>query len=168
MLTLLEAARQLTDLPVELLFAGGILTAQETVLEAIKQADQTGPLAGHVRYLGYRNDVPSLMASSDLFVLPTEREGFGMVLIEAMAAGCDVITTNVDALPEVLDGSGALMVPPDTPNALAEAIRGQLAISPQKRTEHLLGLAKHIQLFTLQKRVDTMLDWFDSLCSEQP
>jgi glycosyltransferase involved in cell wall biosynthesis len=162
-LTLLEAAGQLTDLPIELLFVGGMELGHEPVLEAIKQADQTGPLAGHVRYLGHRNDVPTLMASSDLFVLPTEREGFGMVLIEAMAAGCDVIATNVDALPEVLDGSGTSMVPPDDPSALAEAIRGQLALPPQQRTEHLLGLARHAQKFTLQERVETMLEWFESL-----
>jgi len=161
-LTLLAAASQMTGHPLEVLFVGGVELGHESVSEAVRQANQSGPLAGHAHYLGYRSDVSTLMASSDLFVLPTEREGFGMVLIEAMAAGCDVVTTDVDALPEVLAGSNTAMIPPAAPDALAQAILEKLSQPPLQRAERLRQLTEHAQKFTLKKRADTILEWFDT------
>ncbi len=59
--------------------------------------------------------------ASDLFVLPTLYEGFGIVFAEAMACGLPVVSTNVGALPEVVDGAGILVEPRD-PELLASAI----------------------------------------------
>jgi glycosyltransferase involved in cell wall biosynthesis len=47
----------------------------------------------NVRFLGYRNDVPEILRQSDLFLLTSKREPFGIVILEAMAAGCPVIAT---------------------------------------------------------------------------
>jgi glycosyltransferase involved in cell wall biosynthesis len=77
-----------------------------------------------VRFVGSRSDIPLLLHSSGLFVLSTTpREGFGTVLIEALASGCKVVATDVRACHEVLQGGqyGAL-VPPANPEALAEEI----------------------------------------------
>lgn len=54
------------------------------------------PLLAHpsVRVLGHRNDVPELMRKSDLFVLPSIEEGFGLVCTEAMASGCVPLVSN--------------------------------------------------------------------------
>jgi glycosyltransferase involved in cell wall biosynthesis len=76
-----------------------------------------------VRFLGVRQDVPNLLAISDLFVLPSLWEGLPNSVLEAMAAGLPVVATNVDGSPEVVvDGETGVLVPPADPVALADAI----------------------------------------------
>jgi len=80
-------------------------------------------LAGSVRFLGFREDIASLLACAELLVLPSLNEGFGMVLLEAMAMGSPVVASAVGGVPEVvLDGRTGLLVPPADPEALAAAI----------------------------------------------
>ena len=68
-------------------------------------------------------DVRKAYAAIDVLVLPSDAEGFGLVLIEAMAAGVPVIGTNVDGIRDVIrDGETGLLVPPRDPPALAAAI----------------------------------------------
>ncbi|MDO8141019.1 MAG: glycosyltransferase family 4 protein [Candidatus Brocadiales bacterium] len=80
-------------------------------------------LENHVRFLGMRNDVPEIISCSDLFALPSINEGFGVVLLEAMAMKCPIVATNVGGVPEVvLDGETGLLVSPKDPVQLARGI----------------------------------------------
>lgn len=80
-------------------------------------------LAGSVKFLGFRQDIASLIACAEVLVLPSLNEGFGMVLVEAMAMGKPVVASAVGGVPEVvLDGRTGLLVPPANPEALAAAI----------------------------------------------
>lgn len=80
-------------------------------------------LIGSVRFLGFRQDIPSLLTCAEVLVLPSLNEGFGMVLLEAMAMGKPVVASAVGGVPEVvLDGRTGLLVPPADPVALAAAI----------------------------------------------
>ncbi|HHT9137263.1 MAG TPA: glycosyltransferase family 4 protein [Candidatus Wunengus sp. YC60] len=80
-------------------------------------------LENHVRFLGMRNDVPEIISCSDLFALPSINEGFGVVLLEAMAMKCPIVATNVGGVPEVvLDGETGFLVPPKDPVQLARGI----------------------------------------------
>ena len=65
-------------------------------------------------FFGSRTDIPNLLANADIFALSTTgEEGFGIVLIEAMAAGLPIIATDVSACREVLDnGNAGILVPP--------------------------------------------------------
>jgi len=81
-----------------------------------------GNLKIDVKFLGFRADVPELMSAFDVFVLSSVTEGFGLVLLEAMAAGTAIITTNVGAIPEVVDDS-AVVVNPRRPGEIAAAMR---------------------------------------------
>lgn len=84
---------------------------------------QSEGIANSVEFLGSRSDVPELLGKSDLSVLATHTEGFGIVLAEAMSAGTPVIATDIPICREVLDsGRCGLLVPPNNVEALAKAI----------------------------------------------
>lgn len=89
-------------------------------------------IAHRTVFRGTRADIAAELAGWDAFVLSTTRdEGFGIVLIEALAAGVPVLASDVPACREVLDG-GALgrLVPAADPDALAAALAGTLAAPP--------------------------------------
>jgi glycosyltransferase involved in cell wall biosynthesis len=80
-------------------------------------------LAEHVRFLGERSDVSSLLAQSGLFLLSSIGEGLSLTLLEAMASGLPVVATHVGGNPEVVvDGHTGLLVPARSPVELAGAI----------------------------------------------
>ena len=89
--------------------------------------------SGVVRYLGERSDVRELMAMSDIVVLPSYREGFPRVLIEAAAMGKPMVTTDTPGCREVVvDGENGLLVPVRDADALGLAVR-KLLVSPALR-----------------------------------
>jgi glycosyltransferase involved in cell wall biosynthesis len=76
-----------------------------------------------VKFLGFRRDLPDLLAAADLVVLPSVAEAFGLVLAEALYLGTPVVATKVGGVPEIVeDGVDGLLVPPGNSEALAEAI----------------------------------------------
>lgn len=116
-------------------------------------------VAERVHVLGPRKDVPALMHAIDVFAMPSIWEGFGLVLLEAMAAGRPIVASRVATIPEVvLDGETGLLVPPGDPLALAEAV-ARLANDPDFATQ--LGEAGRARLrrhFSIDKMVgDTEL-----------
>src|SRR5262249_35061878 len=64
-------------------------------------------------YLGYvpERDLPGLVAGATLFVYPSLYEGFGFPVVQAMAAGVPVLTSNTSCLPEITGGAAALIDP---------------------------------------------------------
>ncbi|HSN96781.1 MAG TPA: glycosyltransferase family 4 protein [Candidatus Nanopelagicales bacterium] len=84
-----------------------------------------------VTFLGFRKDVPELLAGVDFFVLPSRMEGLPLSILEAMARRLPVVVTPVGGVPEVVtDGEHGLIVPVEDPRALGEAI-GRLAEDPE-------------------------------------
>ncbi len=80
-------------------------------------------LGDRIHLLGLRRDVTNVLASLDVFVLPTHQEALGTAFIEAGAMGLPAVATNVDGVPEViLDGRSGLLVPPHDGKALIEPI----------------------------------------------
>lgn len=76
-----------------------------------------------VRFLGVRHDIPELMASLDLYCLPSHFEGLPFSALEAMAAGRPIVATDVPGINEVVaDGKNGLLARPDDPDALAKAL----------------------------------------------
>jgi glycosyltransferase involved in cell wall biosynthesis len=121
-------------------------------------ADELG-VSTRVHVLGPRRDVPALMHAVDVFAMPSVWEGFGLVLLEAMAAGRPIVASRVATIPEVvLDGETGILVPPGDAPALAEAL---VQMAHDRQLAAGLGEAGRRRLqqhFSLQKMVaDTEL-----------
>ena len=89
----------------------------------LEQRTRTLGLADVVHFLGARNDASALMLHFDLLIHPLRREGFGLVILDAMTAGRPVVATRANAVDEiVVDGETGLLVDPENSDALAEAV----------------------------------------------
>lgn len=174
--TLLNALGPVLDSHnITLLYVGPIDPNQhgesQTIHHLLQQMKHQIELQGwgkRVRFLEYRRDVARLMASSDVLVHPTRMEGFGLVLAEALAAGLPVVSTNVEGIPEVLDGTDSLMVAPDNPAALRDAVLRTLNRSPLEASAAIEKGRKQSEAYRMDKRINLMVDMFrDVLESNQ-
>lgn len=106
----------------------------------VSQAELDGWLSeGVVEYWGYRSDMPQVIASSNLVVLPSYREGLPKVLLEAAAGGRAVVTSNVAGCRDAIrPGVSGLLVPVRDVESLAQAVE-QLTTNSKLRTA--MGLA---------------------------
>jgi glycosyltransferase involved in cell wall biosynthesis len=141
----------------------GFFPGEARLLERMKARIVAQGWSGRVRFLGRRNDVPRLMASSELLVHPARIEGFGLVLAEAMAAGLPVVASNVEGIPEVLAGTASLMVRPDDPSALREAVLKTLNRTPDEAARAIEKGRRRAEDFRISKRMDAMIDLFEEV-----
>lgn len=105
-----------------------LIIAGEGELEAdLKKEAESLNISKHVFFLGPRLDMPILLKTLDVYVLPSLWEGLPMVLLEAMAAGCPIVATNVggNAI-AVKNGINGTLVTSRDPGALAQAIIAML------------------------------------------
>jgi glycosyltransferase involved in cell wall biosynthesis len=87
-----------------------------------RQAAQIGA-EGRVHFIGQRHDIPQVLATLDVFVLPSLYEGLSFAVLEAMATERAIVATAVDGTVEVIDDTQTgLLVPPGVPESLAAAI----------------------------------------------
>jgi glycosyltransferase involved in cell wall biosynthesis len=116
-------------LPGARLLIGGRTGNETARLEAAVAAQ--GPESG-IELLGRRDDVADLMVASDVFVVPSRWEGFGSILVEAMALGVTLVATDVGPVPDVVGEGWARLVPADRPDALAAAVLDAAAEEPDE------------------------------------
>ncbi len=115
-------------------------------------------ISERVMFLGQRNDIPQLLAASDLSVLASHEEGFSNVVLESMAAGLPVIATDVGGNREaVLDGVTGWLVPPGDPAAMAEKIILTLRDLSVAKIQGDRGRMRVKQQFTVEQMVDAHL-----------
>src|SRR5436309_3281673 len=102
-----------------LVVVGGMERDAEAILKAVRRArlDEAIIFPGHVPL----EDLRALYSACSLFVFPSLYEGFGMPVLEAMACGAPVVSSNASSLPEVV-GDAALLVDPRDPEAWAQAM----------------------------------------------
>jgi glycosyltransferase involved in cell wall biosynthesis len=111
------------------------------------------PCADRIKITGYlpEFDLAGLYGQASIFAFPSLDEGFGMPILEAMAAGVPVITSNRSALQEVA-GNAAILIDPQSEAELACAL--QLLASNENRREELAAIGKiHAECFTWNKAV---------------
>jgi glycosyltransferase involved in cell wall biosynthesis len=105
--------------------------------------------SARIHFEGFQKDPQRYMVTTDIFVLASRREPFGLVIAEAREASCAIVATSVDGLPEATDGGKAgILVPVGQVGALTQAIR-KLLDEPD-------------ELFAWRKRSRTNLQWLST------
>lgn len=121
-------------------------------------------LAERVHFLGWRDDVPRLMAALDVLLVPSLWEGFGLVILEAMAQQVPTVASGVSAIPEiVLHGETGLLVPPRDADALAAALATLLSDAALRRYMGLLAEERVETYFTVDRMVDQTIALYEQL-----
>ena len=99
------------------------LMGEGTERKLFEQQAAASPAHDHIHFLGFDAVPQRFMLSADIFVLASRKESFGMALCEAREAGCAVVATEVDGIPEVLEhGAAGILVPAQNPARLADAL----------------------------------------------
>lgn len=102
----------------------------------------------HLHFLGYREDIPDLMAAFDLVMIPSRNDGFNLVAVEGMASSKPIVATAVGGLTEVVGDGGILVQPEDTKGLALETLR--LINAPDLRKK--IGEKG-------RKRAEALFDW---------
>ena len=126
-----------------------------------RRAKEAG-VDGLVWFAGSRDDVPELMRRLDLFVLPSKAEGISNTIMEAMASGVPVVATDVGGNAElVVPGETGVLVPPEDPAAMAEAIAPYLTDPDRRRHEAEAARRRAERVFSLPAMVDKYVQVYD-------
>jgi glycosyltransferase involved in cell wall biosynthesis len=103
-----------------LVLCGGCSVRLQDYFESLKRISRDLGVEGSVRFLPFTDEIPMLMNSLDLFLLPSEAETFGLVNIEAMASGVPVIATEAGGVPEIIQhGENGMLFHPGDAEAAA-------------------------------------------------
>jgi glycosyltransferase involved in cell wall biosynthesis len=142
---------------------GGAILGWEGSYEAElrARADDDPALRNRVCFAGHQKDVYAWIDALDIVVHASSGEGFGLVLVEALALGKALVATNVGGPSEiVVDGASGFLVPPGDPTTLAAAVRRVL--DDRLLAEHLSAEGRaRAQLFTeenMTARIAAVLD----------
>ncbi len=115
--------QQLPDKPFHVWVAGGL--SDSAYCTRLQQDVRSCGVPGF-RLLGFRQDTPRLYSAADVLVIPSRSEGLPMVLLEAMTAGIPVIATRVGGIPGALPAECGVLVDPERPDELADAMAHML------------------------------------------
>ena len=107
-------------------------------------------LSPYIKLLGKILDAKQYLKAFDAFILPSRKEGFPFAVLEAMQAGLPIIATNVGGIPEALGDDAGILVQPEDPKALNEAIEAVFE-DKNKATELSQKAGERSKLFTQEK-----------------
>jgi glycosyltransferase involved in cell wall biosynthesis len=149
----------------QLLLVGG---GNRERTEAVRENVDALRLGDAVRMLGPRDDVPKLLAASDVFVMPSLREGLPMSLLEAGAAGLPAVASAVGGIPEVVEhGVTGVLIPAGDVERLSEGLL-ELLRDPVRRQE--LGEAAQLRVsarFGLTRTIEALEGLYVDLLARQ-
>jgi len=120
-------------------------------LPRAEQSVREGGLSGKVHFIGRQDPVESLLGVSDLLLLPSETESFGLAALEAMACGVPVMSSDAGGLPELIeDGLGGILVPE---NGQAQGIERAVALlsDPSKLDQFRQASIRRASNYSLER-----------------
>jgi len=117
--TLLAAAHRLVARHPDLHW---VIAGEGPLRDQIQAQVRSLGLGERVHLIGHIDQPERLIADADLFVMSSREEGLGTAVLDAMGLGIPVASTTAGGLPEMLTGGGGVLVPPEDPAALAEAV----------------------------------------------
>jgi glycosyltransferase involved in cell wall biosynthesis len=145
-----------------------LLVGDGPLREALARLAETLGIRPQVVFAGYRADVPALMEAMDLFVLPTLREGFGVVFAEAMAMGKATIGSRIGPVGEVVeDGVTGFLVPPEEPETFAARALELLGDERKRRAFGEAGRRRVEKLYDEARMCETIEQHFRRLLMEK-
>jgi len=117
-------ARLRSDFPAILLVVSGVGSLRAEMEQRVAVLG----VADLVRFIGFRTDIPELLAAADLFVLPSVSEGLGTAAIEASAAGRPIVASRIDGIPDIVrDGETGRLANPGDAEDLARVMKEVLS-----------------------------------------
>ena len=158
---LVQACKELKNrqVPARLFVAG-----DGEMLPDLKELSRRLAVEDYIHWLGNVADPKPLLQASDLFLLASTGEAFGLVLTEAMACGVPVVGTRSGSLPEVVaEGKTGLLVPPDDSEALANAIETLCNADEVRQTMSDNCVTRVREHFTVERAVADTLAIYDIL-----
>lgn len=162
-----QALAQLPDLPIRVRIVGSGDDRYQRYLQNL--ATELG-VGDRLTFTGAiaPDQIAAAYATADLFVLPSRHEPFGIVLLEAMAAGVPIVATAVDGIPQVVEaGVSAQLVPPDDADSLAIALRTLIA-APELRQALAIAGQVRAQHFALAQGLQNLLTMYRCLSAHEP
>jgi len=118
----------------------------------------------HIRYTGFVADTAPYYRAMDLFVLPTHREGFPNVALEAAACGLAVITTeSTGARDAVLPEVTGLLIPPGIPEAIREAVLTLFGDAERRKSMGSAGRAWVLERYTKERVLGLAVEFYKAL-----
>jgi glycosyltransferase involved in cell wall biosynthesis len=122
----------------------------------------------NVTFLGWRDDIPQILKASDIFILPSLREAFGLVILEAMASGVVVIATNSGGATDIIkDGITGYIIPPSNSDRIVEAIFEIIRNPDKKRQMEIAAIDSVRKNFTAEIMANKTVDVYNKLATNK-
>ncbi|HSI74555.1 MAG TPA: glycosyltransferase family 1 protein [Lunatimonas sp.] len=138
----------------------------EEELVSLLDSMSANDLRSKIHLTGYipNQDLPAIYAKAEIFLYPSLRESFGLPILEAMACGCPVITSNTSSMPEIA-GDAAVLIDPFDPRSLANAIK-HLLLDTTKRHQLISKGFSRPPMFSYRRGAEKILDIYSCIFSQ--
>lgn len=159
---LLEAMNKVEEKNIKLIVIGDTGSSERD--QETKQKLDKYKSSPNVIFTGFRSDIPELLSVSDVFCLPSYREGMPRSIIESMAMECAIIATNIRGSREEVDENiNGFLVDLSDPDALADRMVALYQDQKKLRTFQKNAREKAVRLYDEKKVVKTQMDIFESI-----
>lgn len=143
--------------------------ANKSLLEKINYLIKKFDIKSNVKFLGFRNDVKEIMSISDLLVHSTITEAFGLVLLEAMSLGLPIVSTRVEAIPEIVPEPDNFLVDLNDLESFKKYVNLTLERTTKIRKEVAKRNIKFARKkkFTTNERTREMFNYFQQIIDNE-